>query len=168
MNVTLIGMPASGKSTIGVLLAKSLGYHFVDTDLLIQRKERRLLSEIIAAEGIEGFNRIENAVNASVEAEDSVIAPGGSVVYGREAMAHLKSIGKVVYLQLPYAEIERRIGDLHKRGVVVRAGQTLSDLYRERVPLYESYADFTVFCEGKSIQDILTEIQGYLRENSEK
>lgn len=163
MNVTLIGMPSSGKSTIGVLLAKSLGYHFIDGDILIQRREKRLLSEIIASEGIDGFNRIENEVNASIEATDSVIAPGGSVVYGKEAMEHLRSIGKVIYLKLPYSVVKRRVGDLKKRGVVVREGQTLKDLYDERTPLYEKYADFTVDCGHSNLRKTLAQIHGYLK-----
>lgn len=143
-NITLIGMPASGKSTVGVLLAKRLGYSFVDVDIVIQEQERRLLKEIIADEGLEGFIDVENRVNASLDVHHSVIAPGGSVIYGKEAMEHLKEISTVVYLKLSYGEVESRLGNLTDRGVALKAGMTLLDLYNERVPLYEKYADITV------------------------
>lgn len=143
-NITLIGMPASGKSTVGVLLAKRLGYTFVDVDILIQSQENRLLKEIIAEEGLEGFLEVENRVNASLDTDHAVIAPGGSVIYGKEAMEHLKEISTIVYLKLSYEEVEKRLGDLTDRGVVLKEGMTLLDLYRERVPYYEKYADITV------------------------
>ena len=140
-NIVLIGMPGVGKSTIGVILAKELGYQFVDADLLIQKQEKRLLKEIISEEGIEGFIAIENQVNASIEANRTVIATGGSVVYGREAMEHLGEIATVIYLKLSYKALRKRLGNLKNRGVVLRDGQTLKDLYEERVVLYEKYAD---------------------------
>lgn len=143
-NVTLIGMPASGKSTVGVLLAKRLGYSFVDSDILIQEQEKRLLKEIIAQEGIEGFMEVENRVNAGICVERSVIAPGGSVIYGKEAMEHLTEISTIVYLKLSYEELEKRLGNLVDRGVVLKNGMTLRDLYNERVPYYEKYADITI------------------------
>ena len=127
-NIILIGMPASGKSTVGVVLAKRLGYEFIDTDLLIQKQEQALLREIIAEKGEDGFLVIEDQVNADLEAERSVIAPGGSVVYCENAMKHYKEIGTVVYLQTSYQTIKERIGDPKKRGVVLREGQTLKDL----------------------------------------
>ena len=143
-NITLIGMPASGKSTVGVLLAKRLGYTFVDVDIVIQSQENRLLKEIIAEEGLEGFLEVENRVNASLDTDHAVIAPGGSVIYGKEAMEHLKEISTIVYLKLSYEEVEKRLGNLTDRGVVLKEGMTLLDLYRERVPYYEKYADITV------------------------
>lgn len=143
-NITLIGMPASGKSTVGVLLAKRLGYSFVDCDILIQEQEGRLLKEIIAEDGLEGFMEIENQVNASLQVTRSVIAPGGSVIYGKEAMEHLKEISLIVYLKLSYEELESRLGNLVDRGVVLRDGMTLLDLYNERVVYYEKYADITI------------------------
>ena len=143
-NIILIGMPGCGKSTVGVVLAKKLGYAFVDSDLRIQEREKRLLSQILEQEGPDGFNRIEEEVNASLEAERTVIATGGSVVYGPRAMEHLAGMGTIVYLELPYREIKRRLGDLAQRGVSFREGQTLWDLYQERVPLYRKYADITV------------------------
>ena len=147
-NVTLIGMPSAGKSTIGVLLAKRLGYSFIDADILIQEKEGRLLKEIIAQEGMDGFLQVENRVNASIEAKRSVIAPGGSVIYGKEAMEHLKEISTVVYLKMSYEELERRVGDVVDRGGALKEGRTLRDLYDERTAYYERYADITIDEEG--------------------
>lgn len=143
-NVVLIGMPGSGKSTVGVVLAKYLCYRFVDMDIVIQEQEKRLLREIIAEKGNDGFMEIENRINAAFEAERTVIAPGGSVIYGKEAMEHLKDIATVVYLKLSYETLERRLGDLKTRGVVLKEGYTLRMLYDERVPLYERYADIIV------------------------
>lgn len=154
-NIVLIGMPGVGKSTVGVILAKELGYQFVDADLLIQKREKRLLKEIIASEGVDGFIEIENQVNASIEAEQTVIATGGSVVYGTEAMEHLKEIATVVYLRLSYNALSKRLGDLRNRGVVLREGQTLKDLYEERVVLYEKYADIIIDEENKGIEETL-------------
>ncbi len=149
-NITLIGMPSSGKSTIGVLLAKRLGYSFVDVDIVIQEKEGRLLKEIIAEEGLDGFLEVENRINAGVNVNRSVIAPGGSVIYGKEAMEHYKQIGQIVYLKLSFEEVERRIGNVVDRGVALRDGMTLRDLYDERVPYYEKYADITVDETGQT------------------
>lgn len=143
-NIVLIGMPGVGKSTVGVVLAKVMGYQFVDADLVIQEKERKLLCEIIEEAGADGFIEVENRINSQIEAQHAIIATGGSVVYGAEAMAHLKEIGTVVYLQLPYEELDRRLKDIKGRGVVLKDGQTLRDLYEERVPLYEKYADITI------------------------
>lgn len=154
-NITLIGMPGAGKSTLGVVLAKILGYQFLDSDLLIQKEEKRRLSEIIEKEGIEGFISIENRVNASIKAEETVIATGGSVVYCEDAMKHLKSIGKIVYLKLSFEAVSERLGDLKGRGVVLKENQTLKDLYAERVPLYEKYADLVVDEEGKKLEESL-------------
>ena len=154
-NVTLIGMPGVGKSTLGVVLAKVMEYQFLDADLLIQKEEKRRLSLIIQEEGIEGFKAIENRVNASIEAENTVISTGGSVVYCEEAMQHLKSIGKVVYLKLSLKELSKRLGNLKGRGVVLKDGQTLKDLYEERIPLYEKYADIVVDEEGKDLESSL-------------
>lgn len=143
-NIVLIGMPGVGKSTVGVVLAKVMGYQFIDADLIIQEKEGKLLCEIIEEVGTEGFIEVENRINSRIEASHAIIATGGSVVYGAEAMAHLKEIGTVLYLKLPYEELCRRLSDIKGRGVVLKEGQTLMDLYGERVPLYEKYADITV------------------------
>lgn len=151
-NIILIGMPGVGKSTIGVIAAKELGYQFVDADLLIQQQEGRLLRQIIAQEGVDGFLRIENRVNASIWTERAVISTGGSVIYGKEAMEHLSAIGTIVYLKLPYPALQRRLKNLRDRGVVLKDGQTLKDLYEERTPLYERYADLTVNEYGLDIE----------------
>ena len=158
-NIVLLGMPGSGKSTVGVLLAKRLGMRFVDTDLLIQEQENRLLNEIIRQEGLDKFIQIENQVNASLVAEKSVIAPGGSVIYGKKAMEHFKEIAEIVYLKLSYRSLAKRLGDLTKRGVVFRPGQTLKELYKERCPLYEAYADYVVECDGKDIGETLDKVR---------
>ena len=157
-NLVLIGMPGAGKSTVGVVLAKNMGLRFLDSDLCIQEEENRLLHEIIAQDGLDAFLTIENRVNGSLQVKNSVIATGGSVVYGQEAMEHLTEIGTVIYFQLPYEEIENRLGDLTKRGVAFQDGQSLKDLYKERVPLYEKYAEITIDCQEKAIRDIVAEI----------
>lgn len=163
-NITLIGMPASGKSTVGVLLAKRLGYSFVDVDIVIQEQEGRLLKEIIAEEGQEGFLHVENRVNAELSVHNSVIAPGGSVIYGKEAMEHLKKISTVVYLKLSYEAVEERLGNLTDRGVVLKDGMTLKDLYEERVPYYEQYADITVDETGIDAGGIVDVLRNILEE----
>ncbi len=154
-NLILIGMPGVGKSTIGVILAKIIGYHFLDSDLVIQERENRLLHQIISQEGTEGFLKIEDTVNASLEVERTVIATGGSVVYCEKAMKHLKGIGQVVYLKADYATIEKRLGNLEKRGVALKPGQTLKDLYEERTKLYEKYADITVDEHGLGTEETI-------------
>lgn len=163
-NIVLIGMPGVGKSTIGVIAAKQLGYQFIDADLLIQQQEGRLLHEIITQEGVEGFLEIENRVNASIQTEGAVISTGGSVIYGKEAMEHLSTIGTVAYLKLPYPALERRLKDLKDRGVVLKEGQTLKDLYAERVPLYEKYADITVDESGLKIEETRELLEKMLEE----
>jgi len=157
-NIILIGMPGVGKSTVGVILAKVLGYQFVDSDLVIQKEEGKLLKEIIAEVGPEGFIQVENRVNASLEVEDSIVATGGSVVYGKEAMEHLREIGTVVYLALPYEEIEKRLSDIKGRGVVLREGQTLKDLYEERTLLYKKYADVQIDETGLNVEETIDAI----------
>ena len=157
-NIIFIGMPASGKSTVGVVVAKRLGYGFVDTDLLIQAQEKKLLKEIIAEVGNEGFLKIENQVNRDVNVERSVISPGGSVVYCEEAMNHFKEIGTVVYLQVPFETINQRISNAKNRGVVLKEGQTLKDLYDERTALFEKYADYTISEEGLSLEETIDEV----------
>lgn len=157
-NIILIGMPGAGKSTVGVVLAKKLGYAFVDADLVIQSREGKLLHELISEQGVEGFWKLEESVGQSIEAHRTVIATGGSAVYGPKAMAHYKQIGTVIYLSLPLTQIRKRLGDLDERGVTLRKGQDLAGLYRERVPLYEKYADVTVDCGGLSIREIVEKI----------
>lgn len=161
-NLIFIGMPASGKSTIGVVTAKRLGYRFIDTDLLIQEREGKLLWEIIAEKGTEGFLKIEDEVNASVWEEHSVIAPGGSVVYCENAMKHYKEIGTIVYLHVPYTEIEARIQNARSRGVVLREGQTLRDLYDERCRLFEQYADVRINEDGLTMGETVEKVLAIL------
>lgn len=157
-NIVLIGMPGVGKSTIGVILAKIIGYHFLDSDLVIQDREQRRLHQIIAEEGTEGFLKIENDVNASLDVERTIIATGGSVIYGEGAMDHLKTIGEIVYLKADYPTIERRLGNLEKRGVALKPGQTLKDLYDERCVLYEKYADVVADEKGLGTEETIGEV----------
>lgn len=156
-NLILIGMPASGKSTVGVILAKVIGYDFIDTDILIQKREKKRLAQIIEDDGVEGFLEIENRVNASVEADHCIIATGGSAVYGKEAMRHFKKIGHIMYLKVDYETIAKRLGNIRQRGVALREGQTLRDLYEERSVLYEKYAD-TVIEEQGDAEDVVVRI----------
>lgn len=157
-NIILIGMPGAGKSTIGVLLAKILGYRFIDSDLLIQEQEGCLLKDIIAKKGLDGLIAVEERVNAGINAHRTVIATGGSVIYGEKAMQYLKSIGTVVYIKLSYKTITSRLGNIRGRGVVMRPDQTLEDLYSERCPLYEKYADLIVDAEGLGIEELLEQL----------
>ena len=156
-NLVLIGMPASGKSSVGVILAKLIGYDFIDTDILIQRSEKKRLSEIIREVGVDGFLEVEARINGSVEADHCVIATGGSAVYSEEAMRHLKKIGHIMYLKVDYETIRKRLGNIKQRGVALREGQTLRDLYDERVVLYERYAD-TVVEEKGEVEDVVVAI----------
>ena len=164
-NIILIGMPGAGKSTIGIVLAKVIGYTFLDSDIIIQNEKKMLLHELIEKYGIDGFNSIENEINAKIDAHKSVIATGGSAIYGKDAMAHLKSIGTVIYLKLPYEEIKDRLGDLNKRGVSIKKNQTLKSLYDERICLYEKYADITIDCTNKKIGYIVEEIKKIFSNN---
>lgn len=158
MNIVLIGMPGAGKSTVGVILAKTLGKKFIDTDLLIQEKEKRLLQAILNQDGTAKFKKIEENVLLSMNPEGSVIATGGSAVYSEAAMKHLKNAGITVYLKLSYEEINNRLSNITTRGVVMSGGQSLHDVYKERIPLYEKFADLTIDCEGRSVEQIVEEI----------
>lgn len=151
-NIILIGMPGAGKSTVGIVLAKILGMEFLDSDLLIQKREKKLLWQIIEEQGLDGFDRVEEDVNCSIETENTIIATGGSAVYSEKAMRHFQEIGTVVYLKVSCEELKKRLGDLKNRGVSIKEGQTLEDLYEERRPLYEKYADITVDLEETDIR----------------
>ena len=161
-NITLVGMPGAGKSTVGVVLAKIAGYHFLDSDLLIQQKTGKL----IEIHGREGFLEIEGEINASIEAKRTVIATGGSVVYEENAMQHLKEISTVVYIYLPYEELKTRLGSLEQRGVALKSGETLKDLYDSRSGLYKKYADITVDASHMGIQAVAEEILRKTRETA--
>lgn len=157
-NIILIGMPAAGKSTVGVIIAKRMGYSFIDVDLLIHEEEGKLLKEIIAEKGIKGFLEVEERINAGLKAERTVISPGGSVVYCEKAMRHYKQIGTILYLKASYETIDRRLKNARSRGVVLREGQTLRDLYQERVVLFEKYADITVCEDGLRLDETIEKV----------
>jgi len=157
-NIVLIGMPGCGKSAVGVLLAKTLGMHFVDTDVVFQAREGKKLQCIIEEIGIDAFLKKEEEAILGFSCENTVIATGGSVVYGKKAMKHLHENGTVVYIRLPYAEIERRLSNLATRGVTLRDGQTLYDLYQERIPMYEKEADIVFDTSGFEIDKTVATI----------
>lgn len=158
MSVILIGMPSSGKSTVGVILAKRLGQKFLDTDLLIQEQQGKLLCQLIAELGPDGFSALESSTLSRIDVRDAVISTGGSAVYGEAGMENLRSLGKVVYLNISFDEMVERLGDYEHRGIVMRDGQTLADIYAERQALYERYADITVCAENRSISKTVDEI----------
>ena len=161
-NLILIGMPACGKSTMGVVLAKTLGMSFIDTDLLIQQEEGEKLQKIIDERGMEAFLAIEERVLSQVKADNAVISTGGSAVYSKTAMEHLKSIGKIVYICLSLEEIQRRLKNIKTRGIAMKPGETLEDLYNKRVPLYEQYADITLQSEGLGIESSIERLMELL------
>lgn len=158
MNIVFIGMPGAGKSTLGVLVAKALGLNYMDTDLIIQQQEGRLLQEIIDTDGLEKFLQIEAAIVAGLKLQNCVIATGGSVIYSEKAMRALKQGGQIFYLHVPYKEIARRLKDLTTRGIVIKKGKSLQDTYEERVPLYHQYADQIIDCTDKNMEDCVSEI----------
>ena len=162
MNICLIGMPSSGKSVLGKMLAKKRQMRFLDLDTLIQKNTGKLLREIIEEKGREGFLRIEEETGASLSVENTVIAPGGSICYGEKAMKHLQKIARVIFLDLPYEEMEKRIGDPVKRGVAIPEGFSLRDLYKERTELYQKYAEYTLEEENLSIEECLKKLMQYL------
>lgn len=154
-NIVLIGMPSAGKSTVGVIIAKNLGMNFIDTDVLLQTRQGKLLQEILDAEGTEAFLEIEEEAILSIDCGNTVIATGGSAVYSEKAMEYLKRNGLVIYLHVAMEMVNIRLRNLKTRGVVLSKGQTLEDIYRERVPLYEKYADIRLDCSNNSIEDTL-------------
>ena len=162
MNIILIGMPGCGKSTVGVLLAKSMLYDFLDTDLIIQQKFSMPLCEIINSKGINEFKIIENEILSEIKADNTVIATGGSAVYGNEAMENLKGNSKTVYLKLPVEEIKKRISNIKTRGVLMAKDETLEGLYQKRAPLYERYADITVECSELTAEECVEKIIQYI------
>lgn len=161
-NISLIGMPTAGKSTVGVILAKYINMNFLDTDLLIQQENNALLSDIIDKVGLNEFCKIEEKVVSSLDVESFVIATGGSVVYSHKAMTHLKNNGLIIYLKTDYSVVEQRLKDLSQRGVVFKQGQSVYDLYMERVPLYEKWADFSVDSGSGTPEDVVGRILDWL------
>ena len=158
-NIVLIGMPTAGKSTVGVILAKVFGYQFLDTDLLIQHQEEKVLCDIIQEKGVKKFLEIEENVVMRLSCKKTVIATGGSVVYSQMAMEHLKKSGVFIYLSLPLSEIQNRLKNMIRRGVVsLKENETLLELYDERTPLYEQYADISIDCAGKSVEQVVNTI----------
>ena len=157
-NIILIGMPGSGKSTCGVLAAKALLKNFFDTDLLLQNIEGKRLQDIINENGIDYFNEAEENAILSLDIRGTVIATGGSVVYSEKSMEHLKKLGRVIYLHLDYDTMADRIKNITTRGVVLKEGHTLLDMYNERLSLYEKYADETIICDNLSVEDVVTSI----------
>ena len=163
-NIVLTGMPGCGKSTIGVVLAKTLGMDFIDADLVIQKQTKKRLSELIADLGVEGFIDLEDRICAGIDADAAVIATGGSAVYGEKAMTHFHQIGTVVYLRIALDHLRPRLKSLTNRGVVMRTPGGLDELYAERTPLYERQADVIIDVDGKEIAeiiDIVSQIQSH-------
>lgn len=161
-NITLIGMPGSGKSTVGVVLAKTLGYSFLDVDLVIQERQGKLLQTLLNTLGTEGFLDLEGETIRSLCPRKTILAPGGSCVLRHDAMEHLKSLGRVVYLRLSYDALEGRIHNLATRGIAFAPGQTLKDVYRQRAPLYARYADLTIDADGQTLDETLARLRAAL------
>lgn len=162
-NIILIGMPGAGKSTVGVLLAKTLGYAFLDTDLVIQQREGALLQPLVDSLGVEAFLDVEADAICSVECRGTVIAPGGSAVCRERAMSHLRALGRIVYLHLPLEELERRLSNISTRGIAMAPGETLADLFAYRAPLYRNYADLTVDVGRQSLEETVALVLRALR-----
>jgi shikimate kinase len=159
LNIILIGMPGAGKSTVGVLLAKRLGYQFIDTDLLLQTRQHCRLQQIIARDGLTTFKRLEEDVLCSLETSHSVVATGGSAVYSERAMARLKQLGQLVFINIPLGELLNRVNDMDSRGLVIGPDETYEDLYRERQPLYKKYAEVTIAGGGLTVEAIAAAIE---------
>ena len=158
-NVILVGMPGYGKSTVGVVLAKSLGYDFTDTDLIIARKEGKKLQKLIDEDGIQKFLQVENQVGKELSCSETVVATGGSMIMNPDAMEHLKSIGKVVYINVPLDVLKKRITNMKTRGIVFEKGETLDDIFAKRTPLYEKYADITInISKNNSLEQAVNKI----------
>ena len=162
-NIVLIGMPGAGKSTVGVVLAKQLGMDFLDTDLLIQKQERQTLQELIDSRGNNAFREVENRTLSAVAATQTVIATGGSAIYGDEAMRHLGENGVIVFLQMPLPGIRRRLGNASRRGIAMEKGQTLESLFAERDSLYRKWADVVVCVQDRTIQEAAEEVAAAVR-----
>ena len=160
-NVILIGMPGAGKSTIGVLLAKQLGLDFIDTDLLLQRQESLRLQQLISLKGLHSFRIAEEQMLLSLNCRSTVIATGGSVIYSEAGMAHLKTLGRLIYLHISLPQLTQRIADMGERGILIATGQSFAELYDERTPLYSRYADIDIEIDGLSVERVLQKIEKY-------
>ena len=167
-NIILIGMPASGKSTLGVLLAKELGMDFVDSDLVLQRRSGKMLFQILKEEGAEGFLAREEETLCSLDLSHTVLATGGSAVYSEKGMAHLKEKGECVYLRVSLAELHRRLGDIQRRGVVLGEGDTLESLFARRTPLYERWADWVLDAKGETLEATAARLISLIQEKEVK
>ncbi|WP_438348005.1 shikimate kinase [Paenibacillus sp. FA6] len=165
MNIVLIGMSGAGKSTLGVLLAKALGMDYVDSDIIIQQHEGRLLQDIIDNDGIEKFLELEEKIVSELQLKNCIISTGGSVIYSDKAMNVLKQGGQIIYLHVPYEEINRRLINITTRGIVIKKGNSLKNVYEERVPLYIKYSDKTLDCSNKDIERCVSEIIEKIQEN---
>ena len=159
LNIILIGMPGAGKSTVGVLLAKRLGYNFVDTDLLLQSQQQCRLQQIIAGEGLENFKAIEEQVLIELTTTHSVVATGGSAVYSERAMERLRKLGQLVFIDIPLEELLGRVSDMDNRGLVIGPNETYENLYKERLPLYQKYAEVTISGDGMTVEAVAAEIE---------
>lgn len=157
-NIVLIGMPSAGKSTVGVILAKNLGMSFTDTDVILQTLQGRLLQDILNRDGIEKFLEIEESIIAELNCRNTVIATGGSAVYSGRAMEHLRRNGLIIYLHIDFDTLNRRLNNLSTRGVVLSRGQSLEDMFSQRRPLYEKYADISIDCSEFTIDETINAI----------
>lgn len=157
-NIILIGMPGCGKSTVGVILAKTLGIGFVDTDLIIQQRENRLLQNIIDTDGIDYFLNCEADAVKSLDCNNCVVATGGSVVYREDAILHLKKNGKIIFLDVPLDEIKRRLNNINTRGIAAKKNKSIEDIYNERIALYNKYADVIIKTDGESVEKTVEKI----------
>lgn len=162
VNIVLIGMPGAGKSSVGVLLAKRLGYQFIDTDLLMQTEAHCRLQQIIAHHGLTAFRNLEEKVACKLAPQRTVVATGGSVIYSDRAMAHLRGLGRLVWLDLPLDELQQRVRNMDSRGLVIDPGETFADLYARRTPLYRQHAELTIPCAGLNQEEIAAAIEGAL------
>jgi shikimate kinase len=167
-NIILIGLPGAGKSTLGVILAKTLGMHFIDTDIIIQDQTGRLLQEIINTDGVEEFLRIEEECILSLTCTHAVISTGGSVVLRSRAMEHLTSDGMIIYLEISYDEMVRRLKNITTRGIVLEPGQSLRDMYDQRIPLYERHADIRIDCSGEAFESVVEKVVLRIREHKRR
>lgn len=158
-NIVLVGMPGSGKSTLGVILAKSLGWEFVDTDLVIQRREGRLLQDILQTEGYQALRDCEQDAILTVRGTRQVIATGGSAVHREASMVHLKSLGTILYLKADLDTLKLRVRNWSSRGIAAPVGTTWDQLYAERTVLYSQWADETLDVNQISQDELVRDIQ---------